>query len=61
MEHITTNILIDPKDFERFKIINIKRKEKTGEAIGRLISADVLQNNNLLMVEWYEQHEEEEF
>jgi hypothetical protein len=51
MEHITTNILIDPKNFERFKIINIKRKEKTGEAIGRLISADVLQNSNLLMVE----------
>ncbi len=51
MKHITTNILIDPNDFESFKIINIKRKEKTGEAIGRLISADVLQNNNLLLAE----------
>jgi hypothetical protein len=48
MEHITTNILIDPKEFEHFKILNIKRKVKTGEAIGKLISAEVKKNNGLI-------------
>jgi len=45
MINITTNILID---LERFKILNIKRKEKTGKVIGELITEEVKKNIQLI-------------
>ena len=48
MVHITTNILIDPKNMERFKILCVKRKEKTGEVIGRLLTEEVNKNIKLI-------------
>ena len=48
MKHITTNILIDTDNMEQFKILCVKRKEKTGEVIGRLLTAEV--NNNIKLI-----------
>lgn len=46
--HLTTNIKVDTEDYEAFKILNVKRDKKHGEAIGDLISADVKKNRGLI-------------
>jgi len=48
MEHLTTNVLIDPKIWKQFKMINIHRQEKIGECLGRIVTEEVKKNIKLL-------------
>lgn len=48
---ITTNIKVAPQDYENFRIICIKKKQKIGEAIGDLISENVKTNIELIQPE----------
>lgn len=44
----TTNVKIESKDYEDFRILTLKRQEQVGESVGKLISAEVRKNRKLI-------------